>query len=201
MEKVVTSGTYSAGSLPQRRPAAGKTGTTEVEGGRNTDVWFIGFTPQLSTAVWIGNPAANTHMKGGKVQGGATAARVWHAFMSDVLDGAPVLDFPEADKLPKAKAVPDPWKGSSSKSTGSTSKSSTRSRSRSTTIAPDAGTGGSGSSGSGSSGHGTGGGSGGDDGAGGGNGGGTGAGGGTGTGTGTGGTGTGGGGGGAGAGG
>jgi len=189
MEKVVTSGTYSAGSLPQRRPAAGKTGTTEVEGGRNTDVWFIGFTPQLSTAVWIGNPAANTHMKGGKVQGGATAARVWHAFMSDVLDGAPVLEFPEADKLPKAKAVPDPWKGSSSKSTGSTSKSSTRSRSRSMTTAPDSVTGGSGSSGSGSSGHGTGGGSGGDDGAGGGNGGG--AGGGTGAGTGTGGTGTG----------
>jgi membrane peptidoglycan carboxypeptidase len=82
LQKVVTGGTYSAGSLPQGRPAAGKTGTTELEGGKNTDVWFIGFTPQISTAVWIGNPAANTNMRGGKVQGGATAARVWKSFMA-----------------------------------------------------------------------------------------------------------------------
>ncbi len=135
MEKVVTGGTYSGGSLPQRRPAAGKTGTTEVEGGKNTDVWFIGFTPQLSTAVWIGNPAANTNMRGGRVQGGATAARVWHAFMSDVLDGAPVIQFAEPSRVPKAKAVPDPWKGSSKYGSDSTStkSGSTKSRSSGTT--------------------------------------------------------------------
>jgi penicillin-binding protein 1A len=145
MEKVVTSGTYSAGALPQRRPAAGKTGTTEVEGGKNTDVWFIGFTPQLSTAVWIGNPAANTNMKGGRVQGGATAARVWHAFMADVLDGAPVIPFAEPDRVPKAKAVPDPWKSSSKSGTGSSStksSGSTRSKSSGTakTTTPTSGT-------------------------------------------------------------
>lgn len=112
MEKVVTSGTYSGGSLPQGRPAAGKTGTTEVEGGKNTDVWFIGFTPQLATAVWIGNPAANTNMKGGKVQGGATAAKVWRAFMAGVLDRQPVLTFQDPVRMPKAKSVPDPWKSS-----------------------------------------------------------------------------------------
>ena len=135
MEKVVTGGTYSGGSLPQRRPAAGKTGTTEVEGGKNTDVWFIGFTPQLSTAVWIGNPAANTNMRGGRVQGGATAARVWHAFMSDVLDGAPVIQFAEPARVPKAKAVPDPWKSSSKSGSGSTStkSGSTKSKSSGTT--------------------------------------------------------------------
>lgn len=144
MEKVVTSGTYSGGALPQRRPAAGKTGTTELEGGKNTDVWFVGFTPQLSTAVWIGNPAANTNMKGGRVQGGATAARVWQGFMSSVLDGAPVLQFPEPSKLPKAKAVPDPWKSSSSKSSssGSSSSSSSKSssKSKSTTTTKPSGT-------------------------------------------------------------
>ncbi len=169
MEKVVTSGTYSGGSLPQGRPAAGKTGTTELEGGKNTDVWFIGFTPQLSTAVWIGNPAANTNMKGGKVQGGATAARVWQGFMSAVLDGAPVLKFSEPAKIPKAKSVPDPWKGSGKSSDSTTSnQSSSKSKSKtatttksptksSTTVSSGSGSGsgtGSGASGSGGSGSG-----------------------------------------------
>jgi len=135
MQKVVTSGTYSAGALPQGRPAAGKTGTTELEGGKNTDVWFIGFTPQMSTAVWIGNPAANTNMKGGKVQGGATAARVWRAFMAPYHDGMPVIGFRSPDRLPKARSVPDPWtmgsKSSKSSRSGSSSSSRTSSSSRS----------------------------------------------------------------------
>lgn len=118
LQKVVTSGTYAGGSLPQGRPAAGKTGTTELEGGKNTDVWFIGFTPQLSTAVWIGNPVANTNMKGGRVQGGATAARVWRAFMAGVLDGRPVMKFQDPTRMPKAKPIPDPWSGSSKYGTG-----------------------------------------------------------------------------------
>lgn len=150
MEKVVTSGTYAGGSLPQGRPAAGKTGTTEVEGGKNTDVWFIGFTPQLSTAVWIGNPAANTNMRGGRVQGGATAARVWQSFMSAVLDGQPVLQFEEPERMGKSKQVPDPWKGvsqygswSSSGSSGSSSRSRSGSstRSKSATTSPSGGAG------------------------------------------------------------
>ena len=145
MEKVVTSGTYSAGSLPQGRPAAGKTGTTEVEGGANTDVWFIGFTPQISTAVWIGNPAANTNMRGGKVQGGATAARVWRAFMAPYLDGAPVVDFPSPNRIPRARSVPDPWGGKYS-SSSSSSKGSKSSRSGSGTRSTS-GTSGTGSTG------------------------------------------------------
>jgi penicillin-binding protein 1A len=108
MQAVVTSGTYAGGSLPQGRPAAGKTGTTELEGGKNTDVWFVGFTPQISTAVWIGNPAANSNMSGGRVQGGVTAARVWRSFIYPYLDGAPVAEFAEPDSVPN-KPVPDPW--------------------------------------------------------------------------------------------
>lgn len=134
MEKVVTNGTYAGGSLPQGRPAAGKTGTTELEGGKNTDVWFVGFTPEISTAVWIGNPAANTNMAGGRVQGGATAARVWRAFMASVLDGRPVLQFQEPSKMPsRAKQVPDPWGGSSQYgSSGSSRWSGSQSGTRST---------------------------------------------------------------------
>jgi penicillin-binding protein 1A len=153
LEKVVTSGTYSAGALPQGRPAAGKTGTTEIGGGANTDVWFIGFTPQISTAVWIGNPAANTNMTGGKVQGGATAAKVWRAFMAPYLDGSPVLDFPSPGKVGRASTIPDVWSKSGSKS--GSSKSSKYGTSSSGTGSSGTGSSGTGSSGTGSSGTGS----------------------------------------------
>ncbi len=160
MQLVVTSGTYAGGSLPQGRPAAGKTGTTELEGGKNTDVWFVGYTPQISTAVWIGNPTANSNMSGGRVQGGVTAARVWRTFMFPYLDGDPVVDFAEPDSVP-SRPVPDPWAryaprtatpgGSSSTSSGSGRSGSGSSSSGSSSSGSSSGgtsTGGSGSGGS-----------------------------------------------------
>ncbi len=57
-------------------PAAGKTGTTDEA----KDAWFVGYTPQLSTAVWVGYPDAGVAMPG--AQGGTYAAPVWNAFMS-----------------------------------------------------------------------------------------------------------------------
>jgi penicillin-binding protein 1A len=140
LRRVVTGGTYKGGSLPQGRPAAGKTGTMEVGGGANTDVWFVGFTPQLSTAVWIGRPLdATRNLNGGRAQGGVTAAVVWRQFMSGALDGAPVVEFPAAPRSLRGKTFTDPWRSSSSSSSsrsssGSTSRSS--SSSRSTTTAP-----------------------------------------------------------------
>jgi penicillin-binding protein 1A len=56
-------------------PAAGKTGTTDEA----TDAWFVGYTPRLSTAVWVGYPDSRIAMPG--AQGGTHAAPVWHAFM------------------------------------------------------------------------------------------------------------------------
>ena len=56
-------------------PAAGKTGTTD----EGKDAWFVGYTPHLSTAVWVGYPDAGIAMPG--AQGGTYAAPVWHAFM------------------------------------------------------------------------------------------------------------------------
>ena len=50
-EGVVTGGTGTAAALPNRQ-VAGKTGTTENYG----DAWFVGYTPQLVTAVWVGYP-------------------------------------------------------------------------------------------------------------------------------------------------
>ena len=70
----VTSGTGTAANYGC--PAAGKTGTTDEA----KDAWFVGYTPQLSAAVWVGYPDAGVAMPG--AQGGTYAAPVWHAFMS-----------------------------------------------------------------------------------------------------------------------
>ena len=78
------------------RPAAGKTGT----GQGFTNAWFVGYTPTLSTAVWMGNTTgqgpkqALLHIKGvPKVFGGTIPARTWKAFMSEALKNVPITDF------------------------------------------------------------------------------------------------------------
>lgn len=82
------------------RPAAGKTGTTSGE----RDVWFVGYVPQLSVAVWIGNDDFNRTLGRG-VTGGGTAAPVWRQFMNMALENEPVLPFPAASqfKRPESK--------------------------------------------------------------------------------------------------
>ncbi|MCB1257394.1 MAG: penicillin-binding protein [Microthrixaceae bacterium] len=147
LEGVVRGGTYSGGRLSQQRPAAGKTGTNETSDGSNTDVWFVGFTPQIATAVWIGDPAGQIRLKGGKVQGGNTAGKVWFNFMEPYLKDMPVEDFPTPPKSKtRAKYITDPWQKSYSKSetakaSGQTkssagSKSSTAKKTTTTTTKP-----------------------------------------------------------------
>ena len=84
LEGVVTSGTGTAAALPDR-PVAGKTGTTENYG----DAWFVGYTPQLVTAVWVGYPAGLRPMlsefHGRPVVGGTFPALIWKAFMESAL--------------------------------------------------------------------------------------------------------------------
>jgi penicillin-binding protein 1A len=61
--------------------AAGKTGTTD----NFTDAWFVGFTPNLATSVWVGYPDARVEMTsvhGITVAGGTFPAQIWHSFMS-----------------------------------------------------------------------------------------------------------------------
>ncbi|MBA2240047.1 MAG: penicillin-binding protein [Solirubrobacterales bacterium] len=58
-------------------PAAGKTGTTD----ENTDAWFVGYTPNLSTAVWVGYPNARISL-GESAFGGTQSAPLWNQFMS-----------------------------------------------------------------------------------------------------------------------
>ena len=67
------------------RPAAGKTGTTENYG----DAWFVGYTPQLAVAVWVGYPnklkPMLTEFEGEPVAGGTYPALIWRAFMRSAL--------------------------------------------------------------------------------------------------------------------
>ena len=67
-------------------PAAGKTGTTEEQ----SDAWFVGYTPHISTAVWTGNPNARVPLPG---YGADLSAPIWHDFM-ETAAAEPCDDFP-----------------------------------------------------------------------------------------------------------
>jgi membrane peptidoglycan carboxypeptidase len=92
------------------RPAAGKTGTTQ----ENKDAWFIGYTPTLSTSVWMGyeNKTIETAKTFGQhpvhgrssVTGGSFPAQIWQAFMREALRDVPVTEFSEPAPI---EAVPD----------------------------------------------------------------------------------------------
>jgi penicillin-binding protein 1A len=79
------------------REVAGKTGTTD----ENVDAWFVGYSPQITTAVWMGDPAGeismNSFFKGGDVFGGTIPARIWDAFMSLALAPLPPASFTPPD--------------------------------------------------------------------------------------------------------
>ncbi len=86
LQRVVTSGTGRRAALSDRRPVAGKTGTTEHYG----DAWFVGYTPQLAVAVWVGYPNNLTPMltefEDEPVAGGTFPAEIWKSFMEPALD-------------------------------------------------------------------------------------------------------------------
>ncbi|RDI75291.1 penicillin-binding protein, 1A family [Gaiella occulta] len=84
LERVVAQGTGKRAALPGL-PAAGKTGTTDNYG----DAWFVGYTPQLAVAVWVGYPdelkPMLTEFGGKPVTGGTLPAEIWKAFMEAAL--------------------------------------------------------------------------------------------------------------------
>jgi penicillin-binding protein 1A len=107
-------------------PAGGKTGTTD----HNTDAWFVGFTPHLATAVWVGYPNDRTEMNGlyfgRNVDGGTYPADIWGAYMKQA-KGSYCGDFPE----PKDPFVASPFYGKYSRGAGSSD-----SKDESTTTTP-----------------------------------------------------------------
>jgi membrane peptidoglycan carboxypeptidase len=98
LKGVITNGTGKAASLGSR-PAAGKTGTTED----NAEGWFIGYTAQLSTAVWIGTPDSQSSLRNltlggrsyGDIFGGTLSAPTWRAIMLGASKGMPERQFGE----------------------------------------------------------------------------------------------------------
>jgi membrane peptidoglycan carboxypeptidase len=91
-------GTARRTPLEGDRPSAGKTGTQD----ENTNAWFVGFTKQLTTAVWVGDPKGYTPMVNipefradgvPRVQGATYPARIWKAYMDAAHAELPVLDW------------------------------------------------------------------------------------------------------------
>jgi penicillin-binding protein 1A len=90
LQEVIERGTGTAAAIG--RPAAGKTGTTNDY----ADAWFVGYTPQLVAAVWVGYPEGRipmTSVHGIRVMGGTFPALIWRSFMARALADAPVADF------------------------------------------------------------------------------------------------------------
>jgi membrane peptidoglycan carboxypeptidase len=117
MRKVVSGGTATRAQLAGGRPTAGKTGTTS----NNTNAWFCGITPQLSTSVWVGMARGGriTGLPGvtGGVYGGKVPAQIFKAYMDQALAGQPDKDFPSTSgagasatpsSTPSATATPTP---------------------------------------------------------------------------------------------
>jgi penicillin-binding protein 1A len=78
-------------------PTAAKTGTTSDL----KDAWLDGYTPNYSTAIWMGYPNKNipmTDVHGEPQQGGALPAEIWHAYMAAVTEGEPCSEFPSASE-------------------------------------------------------------------------------------------------------
>ena len=114
LKDVIVIGTGRRAALDEDRPAIGVTGT-EFD---NANAWFVGATPQLTTAVWVGDPAANTPMVQipefadagvNRVQGGDFPAEIWKTFTDSALAGTPPTDWaspPEPTRPPARLVVP-----------------------------------------------------------------------------------------------
>nr|WP_231387200.1 transglycosylase domain-containing protein [Nocardia sp. BMG111209] len=88
---------YSNGhTLAGGRAVAAKTGTTQLgDTGANKDAWMIGFTPSLSTAVWIGTAQSEAiRAHGAAIWGSTVPADIWKHTMDGALRGTPVEEFP-----------------------------------------------------------------------------------------------------------
>ncbi|MGH9224212.1 MAG: transglycosylase domain-containing protein [Acidimicrobiales bacterium] len=110
LKGVVTGGTGTGADIGRPEGTAGKTGTSEDYG----DAWFVGYTPELSTAIWMGYSDSRrplTGIKGSaRVYGGTFAAPTWKAYMTDVGPLLNLTDF--ARPGPPPTVAPGPGFGS-----------------------------------------------------------------------------------------
>ena len=138
MQRVVAEGTGKGANIG--RPLAGKTGTTQ----EYKDAWFVGYTPQLSTAVWVGHPDAPEPMlnvRGRRVSGGSFPATIFAATMRKALEGQPAqrLFTASPDDLglrriePPPPPPPPPGESTTTSSTTTSSSTTTTTEQATTT--------------------------------------------------------------------
>jgi membrane carboxypeptidase/penicillin-binding protein len=101
LKDVLTYGTAkSLKKFSQVHPSAGKTGTTD----EYRDAWFVGYTPQVITGVWVGYDKPRPGGKG--FTGGAVAAPIWERFMRKAVAAKPVTDFTKPDTVVSVSVDP-----------------------------------------------------------------------------------------------
>jgi penicillin-binding protein 1A len=97
LQEVITRGTGTRANIG--RPAAGKTGTASDY----QNAWFVGYVPELSTAVWMGFKGKNLpliNIRGvPRVTGGTIPAMIWANYMKQALANAPITGFADASQL------------------------------------------------------------------------------------------------------
>ncbi|MCI1963775.1 MAG: penicillin-binding protein [Ancrocorticia sp.] len=120
LENVVQSGATGASAVVDGREVAGKTGTANDD----TDAWFVGYTPQLSAAIWQGHRDTQQSMFDStingtfytEVYGGLFPAKMFSEYMTKALDGEPIETFTS----PSRNVTTTPYQSSSTSSTTTT---------------------------------------------------------------------------------
>jgi membrane peptidoglycan carboxypeptidase len=106
LEQNIQSGTGTRARISGQQ-AAGKTGTNQG----STDAWFVGYTPALSTAVWIGGLGWEYEIRiagGPGITGGRYPAQIWGAFMNAWQQGRPAVGFQGPPGRPGSKLLSVP---------------------------------------------------------------------------------------------
>ncbi|OBI39691.1 penicillin-binding protein [Mycobacterium colombiense] len=104
---------YSRGhALSGGRPSAAKTGTTQLgDTNSNKDAWMVGYTPSLSTAVWVGTAKGDSPLvtaSGGPVYGSGLPSDIWKSTMDGALKGTSNESFPKPTEIGGYAGVPAP---------------------------------------------------------------------------------------------
>jgi Membrane carboxypeptidase (penicillin-binding protein) len=123
LKAVITKGTGFGNALAGGRPVAGKTGTAgnSTPAGGTNETWFVGYTPQLTTAVWVGTPddphnaarmenlTLGGQTYGGEIFGATIAAPIWKQIMDRASAGMPFRDFADPSaQVQSGDVVPIP---------------------------------------------------------------------------------------------